>query len=102
MDVSKKWNEHLRRASRKSKPAIRCPECGFQTLETAPQDGSADFAFASFKAHFSDCHAQLLDQKTTEEEKTDFIQVQWETAQAPGDSRSVLPRLPSSPPTYHH
>jgi hypothetical protein len=101
MDVSKKWNEHLRRASRKSKPAIRCPECGFQTLENPPQDGSADLAFASFKTHFADCHAQLLGQKTTEEEKMDFIQAQWETAQAPSDSRSVL-RLPSSPPTHHH
>jgi hypothetical protein len=88
MDVSKKWNEHLRRASRKSKPAIRCPEC-LQTVEN-PQDGSADLAFASFKTHFSDCHAQLLDQKTTEMEKMDFLQAQWETAQALGESRSVL------------
>ena len=76
----------------------------FQTVENTQDGVSADVAFASFRAHFSDCHAQLLDEKATEKEKMDLIQVQWETAQAPGDTKSVILHLAlftSSPQTRY-
>lgn len=101
MDLSRRWSEHLRRTSRESaKTELRCPVCGHLIpIPESSQNGS-DFALTSFEKHFSDLHAQLLDDKATETEKRDLIQIQWEAAQASGDMLvlSVFRCLPTSPP----
>jgi hypothetical protein len=93
MDVSKRWNDHLRQAS-KSKAKVRCPVCnhGIQIPET-PHDGALEAGFTSFEKHYSDSHPQLLVEKATEKEKRDFIQTQWETAE-----KSATNRKKAAPP----
>lgn len=86
MDVSQRWHEHLRRASKKSKLEIRCPLCR-QLVQTAEslQNGTVEAAFAGFERHLSDRHAQLLADKAEKKEETAWIAGLWEVAQSPGE-----------------
>ncbi|KAK4239733.1 hypothetical protein C8A03DRAFT_42664 [Achaetomium macrosporum] len=84
MDLPKKWNEHLRRASQKSKPKIECPLCGhaIQNIQsTQNPQGAHEAARANFEKHLTDCHARLLEEKTTDTERTAWIESQWLAAQ---------------------
>jgi hypothetical protein len=86
MDFAKRWNDHLRRASRRKPDNIQCPLCGHSLPgpDTA-QNGSSETAFATFEIHFADSHAELLDAKKSEEEKTEAIRLQWQAALTSGD-----------------
>lgn len=86
MDLAKKWNEHLRRESRRPKPDAVCPQCGleFQNLQ-----GAAETPPATFERHILDAHAPSLHEKA-EAEKKHWIQSLWDSAQSPGE-RSVDP-----------
>ncbi|KAK4125245.1 hypothetical protein N657DRAFT_655303 [Parathielavia appendiculata] len=100
MDFSKRWNEHLRRASRK-KTDIQCPlcGCGIPTPETAHNGSSSEAAFPVFEKHWQDSHAQVLNEKGTEAEKTAEIRLQWEAAleAKPGNSGpDAIGRLPTA------
>ncbi|KAL2016108.1 hypothetical protein VTK56DRAFT_4252 [Thermocarpiscus australiensis] len=89
MDIAKKWNEHLRRESKKPRGEVSCPLCHeIQSYQNGPE-----VARAVFEKHLASAHAQLLDEKATEEEKADWVQSQWEAAQLSGD-RSVSPDCP--------
>ncbi|GAB1311607.1 Telomerase-binding EST1A [Madurella fahalii] len=94
--VTKKWNEHLRRESRKSKRDPLCPHCGreFQIIQNA-----AETPLALFERHISDVHAQLLSEKATEAEKGDWIRSQWEAAQSPSERDGSKPGVSSSEAT---
>ncbi|KAK4162042.1 EST/SMG-like protein 1 [Cladorrhinum sp. PSN259] len=77
MDITKKWNEHLRRQTQKPKSAIKCPQLGcnhdFQhpSTSTVPPD---------FAEHFRTAHSQELSDKVTDQEQKDFIQQRWVAA----------------------
>ncbi|KAL2260023.1 hypothetical protein VTK26DRAFT_6108 [Humicola hyalothermophila] len=77
MDFIKRWNEHLRRASR----CIKCPLCGhgIASPET-PQNGGHEAAFSAFETHFTQSHPQLLDEKEAETGKNGVVQLHWEAA----------------------
>ncbi|EAQ89589.1 hypothetical protein CHGG_06208 [Chaetomium globosum CBS 148.51] len=88
MEFNKRWNEHLRREASKLKFKVRCPTCNHEI----PQDG----AKAVFAKHYSDSHPELLAENTTEEERAEFIQAQWEAAQPPAD-RPMATRKKAAP-----
>ncbi|KAL2257684.1 hypothetical protein VTK26DRAFT_9311 [Humicola hyalothermophila] len=102
MDLAKKWNEHLRRNSRKHKPELSCPLCGHEvSVKVQNQNQSQNNApdgvgISLFEKHIADSHSQLLAEKTTEEEKTAWIRSQWEAAQAPGDKNGLKPGATST------
>ncbi|KAK0737508.1 hypothetical protein B0T21DRAFT_383465 [Apiosordaria backusii] len=66
MDFTKKWNEHLRRSAKK----IKCPDCS-QDLQHAQ---------GTFDKHYWEAHIELLNQKTSEEEKKEWILDKWKDA----------------------
>ncbi|KAK4102908.1 hypothetical protein N658DRAFT_485116 [Parathielavia hyrcaniae] len=86
MELSRRFNEHLRRTSRK-KSDIQCPLCGhgISGLETAHNANSAEAAFSTFKKHVKEAHSQFLDEKETEAEKDEEVRLQWEAAAMPGE-----------------
>jgi hypothetical protein len=75
MDLPKKWNEHIRRASQTAKLEIHCPLCGYgiQNSQDAHQA-----ARANFEQHLADSHSG---EKTTDTERTTWIESQWVAAQ---------------------
>ncbi|KAK4107100.1 hypothetical protein N656DRAFT_720760 [Canariomyces notabilis] len=79
MDLAKKWNEHLRRESRRAKPEAVCPLCG---CELQSSQNGLEPALAVFQKHLSDTHAQLLSEKATEAENTDWIRSLWDAGTA--------------------
>ena len=107
MDLAKKWNEHLRRESRKLRPEaeIACPLCGYEIRHRQQQHqqqqqqqqnqqqqqqqqqpvGAEPALFALFETHLADAHGPLLHEKATAEEKADWIRSQWEAAQPRND-----------------
>ncbi|KAK4200579.1 hypothetical protein QBC40DRAFT_68843 [Triangularia verruculosa] len=66
MDVSKKWNEHLRRLNKK----IKCPDCGLDLQHAQP----------TFEKHYWEAHIEILNQETSEEEKKQLILDRWNNA----------------------
>jgi hypothetical protein len=90
MDLPKKWNEHLRRASQKSEPKIECRLCGHGIQNTQstqnPQEPHAA-ARLDFERHLTEAHSRLLEEKATDTERTTWIESQWLAAQ-----RCVAPR----------
>ncbi|KAK4229586.1 EST/SMG-like protein 1 [Podospora fimiseda] len=79
MDFSKKWNEHLRRQTRKSSDSVKCPlpDCS-QEIQVAAGPGSPPAP--AFIQHLQSTHSKQLRDFTTEKEKTAWIQKQWTTA----------------------
>ena len=93
MDLARKWNQHLRRESRK-KLDISCPVCGHEITTPQNQNGSPEVTLGIFEKHFAESHTQLLNEKASEEEKVAWIRSQWEAAQSLAlDDRSVNPAL---------
>jgi hypothetical protein len=92
MDFAKRWNNHLRRVWRKTPDNIQCPLCGhgLPGPDTA-QNGGFEAAFATFEIHFADSHAEVLDAKESEEEKTEAIRLQWQAALTSGDRFVAAP-----------
>ena len=89
MDLAKKWNDHLRRESKKPQPDLFCPLCGHEIPRLQNHinnnNAPAEAGIALFEKHIAESHSQLLAEKATEEEKTAWIRSQWEAAQALGD-----------------
>ncbi|KAK4136928.1 hypothetical protein BT67DRAFT_195365 [Trichocladium antarcticum] len=85
MDLAKKWNQHLRRESRKTRLAVSCPLC---RLEITNQNGSnPEVTLGVFEGHFQESHARLLDERPSEEENALWLRSLWETAQSQDDNR---------------
>ncbi|KAK3295074.1 uncharacterized protein B0H64DRAFT_476429 [Chaetomium fimeti] len=79
MDFLKRWNEHRR--LRDTRRKIWCQVCDHKiAASNTPQDGTTDMAFANFEEHYSNVHFGLLAEKGGEDQKREFIQVQWEAA----------------------
>ncbi|KAL2201180.1 hypothetical protein P885DRAFT_26464 [Corynascus similis CBS 632.67] len=80
MELHKSWNEHLRReAQKRSKPRVRCPECGHGFLSTDIRDGIIAL-LPAFEKHYSDSHASLLSGNPQEADKSEILKAQWENA----------------------
>ena len=92
MDLARKWNQRLRRKSRKTRLDISCPVCGHEITDPQNQDGSPEVTLGIFERHFAESHTQLLNEKASEEERVAWIRSQWETAKSL-DDRSVNPAL---------
>ncbi|KAK3987453.1 EST/SMG-like protein 1 [Cladorrhinum sp. PSN332] len=77
MDISKKWNEHLRRQTRKPSEYAKCPQpdCS-QEFQNAAGPGAPP----AFIQHFQSIHPNELNETTTEQERNTWIQEQWATA----------------------
>ena len=95
-DISRSYNEHLRRVFKRSKADIRCGLCGSEIIDDgtvgggAPGGGAGGGAGAgggpntlrsAFEAHIVAAHAQLLDEKTTADERRVWLAEQWKSAQ---------------------
>jgi hypothetical protein len=92
MDLARKWNQRLRRKSRKTRLDISCPVCGHEITTPRNQNGSPEVILDIFEKHFAESHTQLLNEKANKEERVAWIRSQWEAAQSL-DDRSVNPAL---------
>jgi len=89
-DIAINWTQHLRNNNRR----IACPKCHVEI-----PDGNS---IAVFRKHFAAVHAQSLDEKTTDEEKNQWIRLllREATSQSGGGERYVSPSLVSLHPGH--
>lgn len=84
MDLASKWNQHLRRNSKKpSKDAdIICAECrqSLPGLQVSEGHQTVNVVPVQFSRHFSDCHENVLPDKGDGSARDDFLQAKWHEA----------------------